>query len=294
MIRRLIVSALGGVGLLAAMASPAGAATTIGQIAPPGPDFCGGATLFVTPQVESGTPSYLVPAGRGVLTEWSARGFSGATGSLGLKVVNQTSAMHYQIAATDGPQPISADVVNHFPIRIPVSGGELLALWVPTGFQPCAYITAFNPDVTEWRSGSFSEPNVGETFVTDAMNTRERTNVEARLEPDCDKDGFGDETQDKDISACTCKGRPASIVGTDGPDKLKGTAAADVISGGGGNDNVSGLAGNDTVCGGAGKDTLNGGKGNDKLYGESGKDTLKGGPGKDKLKGGPGKDKQLQ
>jgi hypothetical protein len=92
----------------------------------------------------------------------------------------------------------------------------------------------------------------------------------------------------------SCNGKPATIVGTDGPNKLSGSPAADVIMALGGNDQVSGLAGNDTICGGAGKDTLKGGKGNDKLFGEAGKDTLKGGPGTDKLKGGAGKDKQIQ
>jgi hypothetical protein len=92
----------------------------------------------------------------------------------------------------------------------------------------------------------------------------------------------------------SCNGKPATIVGTDGPNKLSGSPAADVIVALGGNDKVSGLAGNDTICGGAGKDTLKGGKGNDKLFGEAGKDTLKGGPGNDKLKGGAGKDKQIQ
>jgi hypothetical protein len=92
----------------------------------------------------------------------------------------------------------------------------------------------------------------------------------------------------------TCKGQPATIVGTNGRDVRKGTSGKDVMVGLGGNDKLSGLAGNDLICGGAGKDTLKGGKGNDKLFGEAGKDTLKGGPGKDKLKGGAGKDKQVQ
>jgi glucose/arabinose dehydrogenase len=92
----------------------------------------------------------------------------------------------------------------------------------------------------------------------------------------------------------TCKGIPATIVGTDGSDVRSGTPGRDVIVGLGGNDKLSGLAGNDLICGGSGKDTLKGGKGSDKLYGEEGKDTLKGGPGKDQLNGGPGKDKQIQ
>jgi Ca2+-binding RTX toxin-like protein len=95
-------------------------------------------------------------------------------------------------------------------------------------------------------------------------------------------------------SSIRCKGKPATITGTSGADKLSGTPATDVIAGLGGNDKISGLAGNDTICGGSGKDTLSGGKGNDNLYGEDGSDTLKGGPGNDKLKGGAGKDKQVQ
>ena len=95
-------------------------------------------------------------------------------------------------------------------------------------------------------------------------------------------------------AASTCKGKSATIVGTEGNNVRKGTSRKDVIVGLGGKDQLSGLAGNDVICGGPGKDTLNGGKGNDKLYGEAGKDTLKGGPGKDKLKGGAGKDKQVQ
>jgi Ca2+-binding RTX toxin-like protein len=92
----------------------------------------------------------------------------------------------------------------------------------------------------------------------------------------------------------TCKGQPATIVGTNGSDVRKGMPGKDVVVGLGGNDKLSGLAGNDLICGGAGKDTLNGGKGNDKLYGQKGKDTLKGGPGKDQLNGGAGNDKQVQ
>jgi glucose/arabinose dehydrogenase len=114
----------------------------------------------------------------------------------------------------------------------------------------------------------------------------------------CSGTGSCELTMDADKSATatfnsgspTCKGIPASIVGTDGGDVRSGTPGADVIVGLGGNDKLSGLAGNDLICGGAGKDILKGGKGNDKLYGQKGKDTLKGGPSKDKLKGGAGKD----
>ena len=104
-------------------------------------------------------------------------------------------------------------------------------------------------------------------------------------------------TMDADKSATatfdsggTCKGKPATIVATNGNDVRSGTPGKDVIVGLGGNDKLSGLAGNDLICGGSGKDTLKGGKGKDSLLGQKGKDTLKGGGGKDLCKGGKGKD----
>ena len=46
--------------------------------------------------------------------------------------------------------------------------------------------------------------------------------ISAVLEPDCDQDGLGDESQGIDTSSCTCKGRVATIVGTMAEDKLTG------------------------------------------------------------------------
>jgi uncharacterized delta-60 repeat protein len=91
-----------------------------------------------------------------------------------------------------------------------------------------------------------------------------------------------------------CAGKKATIVGTNGKDKLKGTKKRDVISAGKGKDTVKGLGGNDLICGGKGKDKLLGGPGKDKLLGGPGKDKLIGGPGKDKLNGGAGKDSVKQ
>ncbi len=88
-----------------------------------------------------------------------------------------------------------------------------------------------------------------------------------------------------------CQGREATIIGTDGKDKLRGTSKKDVISGLGGNDTISGLGGNDTVCGDGGNDVLTGGGGRDKLNGGKGRDRLNGGSGKgDLCEGGAGKD----
>jgi len=82
-----------------------------------------------------------------------------------------------------------------------------------------------------------------------------------------------------------CGGRPATIVGGDGNDKLKGTPGRDVIYAGGGKDKVQGKSGKDRLCGGAGNDKLKGGPGKDRLDGGKGKrDFCNGGGGRDKAK----------
>jgi glucose/arabinose dehydrogenase len=92
------------------------------------------------------------------------------------------------------------------------------------------------------------------------------------------------------VTPPTCRGTPATIVGTARDDVRTGTRGRDVMLGLGGNDTLLGLGGNDVICGGKGKDTVKGGRGNDRLLGQRGNDRLKGGRGSDKLNGGRGND----
>jgi len=82
-----------------------------------------------------------------------------------------------------------------------------------------------------------------------------------------------------------CRGRRATIVGTEGKDKLVGTNGRDVIAGLGGRDRIKGKRGKDVLCGGKGKDRLSGNKGKDRLLGGKGKDRCVGGKGRDRAKG---------
>lgn len=88
----------------------------------------------------------------------------------------------------------------------------------------------------------------------------------------------------------TCKGKAATIVGTEGDDTLNGTDGNDVIVALGGDDDVKGRGGNDVICGKGGNDDLRGNGGNDKVKGGGGNDDVKGGGGNDDLGGGAGKD----
>lgn len=105
-----------------------------------------------------------------------------------------------------------------------------------------------------------------------------------------------------------CYGKVATIVGTNGPDRLVGTPGPDVIAGMGGNDRIYGGGGADTLCGKDGNDTIWGDKGglrlpgvaagdhiagnngHDTIFGEAGHDALRGFFGRDTLFGGPGRD----
>ena len=88
-----------------------------------------------------------------------------------------------------------------------------------------------------------------------------------------------------------CAGRRATIVGDDGPDRIRGTRRKDVIVANGGKDKIRGRGGKDRICAGPGKDKVSGGAGKDRLLGGKGRDRLAGGPGRDKCSGGRGRDR---
>jgi hypothetical protein len=106
-------------------------------------------------------------------------------------------------------------------------------------------------------------------------------------------------TIDTTAPTAPCHGKPATIIGTNGPNSIVGTRGNDVIYAGGGNDTVTGGGGKDRICGGTGNDDLNGGQGNDLVFGgdgndeqigSSGDDDMNGDDGDDRLLGGAGKD----
>jgi len=100
--------------------------------------------------------------------------------------------------------------------------------------------------------------------------------------------------------APTCRGVPATVIGTAGNDTIVGTGGRDVIATFGGNDTIFSLAGRDLVCAGSGNDYVGsgsaadrvfGGAGGDKILGRGGPDVLKGNVGNDILKGNRGSDR---
>jgi RTX calcium-binding nonapeptide repeat (4 copies) len=302
--RTIPVAALVSVGLMVAPPG-AGAATTIGEtFAPTGTPLTCGAN-FTRLQVASVGDSYVVPTD-GVITQWSFQAPTAANvptqSPMSLKAARPTGGISYQVIGESTPlvTPV-AGILNTYFTRVPVKAGDIIGDYTQTGTWCLRPQTGY--------TDRFVVGDVKPPTQTDFTELREGTQFDlaAVLESDCDNDGLGDETQDSNLSSCapgtipppapgpggttvTCKGLPATIVGTDGNDARTGSLGRDVIAGLGGNDTLSGLGGKDVICGGAGRDLLKGGKGADSLLGQKGKDTLKGGGGKDLCKGGKGKD----
>jgi DNA-binding beta-propeller fold protein YncE len=101
--------------------------------------------------------------------------------------------------------------------------------------------------------------------------------------------------------APTCKGRPATHIGSPGGDAIRGTTGPDVVVGRGGDDDiVSTGPGDDLICAGPGADVVWAEAGSDRVYGQGGadeimaggaRDVLFGQGGSDHLFGGPGDDR---
>ena len=223
---------------------------------------------------------YTVPTA-GVITKWNfeASPNSAQRPSLKFKVARPSGGNNFTIIGESAVVVPAIGTLSTFSVQISVEPGDVI------GFSP-------------YTSGYCDRPQGGYTelrAVNDVspINTATFSNVQgyqmdlsAVIEPDCDRDGLGDETQDQNLSTCpTCKGKRATIVGTRGKDMLTGTDGRDVMVGLAGNDELTGLGGNDVMCGGAGKDHLTGGTGNDALLGGGGYDACKGGKGKDSASG---------
>jgi hypothetical protein len=194
-----------GVGLVYLFAAQAaGAAVTVGQVSiEPEPNNCPPGIGYITTAVSSG-PSFVVPAGGGVITSWQTRAgpLSGITAKLkvfratldpdGYLVVGQSVLRNITPGASGGPGALNGP----FPTRIPVQGGDFISSVGGENGGPCSTATGDNGDGA--RAPSVGEPDgaPGSTTLYGPNIAQTRSNVAALLEADADGDDFGDETQD--------------------------------------------------------------------------------------------------
>jgi hypothetical protein len=139
-----------------------------------------------------------------VLVSWSHRANSTPGRELGVRMLRPAGTTgSYTIAGAGAVKVVTPGGINTFYERIATNGGDVLGLRVgntPGGLDldgggaACYFAGAPTDSV---RFGLLpDEPVVGGNTTLAGVLANQRLNVTARLEPDADGDGFGDETQD--------------------------------------------------------------------------------------------------
>jgi hypothetical protein len=192
----LITACIGVLGL-AGLAGSADAATQIGKVVvDPTPNsgcmFCATAQLTVNPSA-----TYAMPTD-GVLTSWRFHA-NGQAGTANLLVYRPAATPgEFDLVAKTPDHPFALDEEATVPTRVPVKADDRIGVGVagPSGVM----LTSDYND----RTGGFDFfAPIGSVAGTSPTGGH-RVNIAATLEPDADKDGFGDESQDG------CPGDPAS------------------------------------------------------------------------------------
>jgi hypothetical protein len=287
MMRRVSLTAAVAAALVAAIVPSAGAAERIGQAVPPTTaGQCLGNGIWLQTSTPGGN-AYAVPHA-GVITRWTFNP-GPAPARLKFKVGRPVVPEgRYEIVGEHPAVTAPANGVTSYPAQIPVQAKDVIGFYLVAD----AYCAREQED-DDWGYHFLAGdmlPGAPPVHFANAAPI-EQLSVSALLEPDCDGDGLGDDTQDDDTSSCPrCLGRVATVVGTPERDLLRGTTGRDVIVGAGGNDKLVGDDGHDIICGGGGHDLLAGGAGKDALLGHAGDDRLLAGIHRDRCTGGAGDD----
>jgi hypothetical protein len=190
-------------GLLAlAIPASAGAATQIGQTFTP-TQTCVGVTSL---QSVSPGSHYAAPF-PGVITSWSFQADATFFPELKFKVARHTGGDNFMIVGEEGPHIPSPGSLNTYPTRISVQAGDVIGLTLGaggTGPLCGGSISGY----TAHKRNDDPAPGTTATYTTDSNL---QLGVSARLEPDADNDGFGDETQDQCVGqgpTDACPGPP--------------------------------------------------------------------------------------
>jgi hypothetical protein len=202
--RRSIAPSLA-IGLLGLLSPSAEAATQVGETFTPNTGPPAGLVVL-----QSGSPmgEYAMPFA-GVVTSWSHHAPASNAAELKFKVARPAAGDSFTIIGEDGPRTFIPGVLNTFPTRIPVLTGDVIGFYIvsdPGGGT--SRVTNMHP--RHIRGG---DPPVGSTLPYAPSGNALQLDVSATLEPDCDGDGFGDETQDPSVlgGSCPIRGRALTL-----------------------------------------------------------------------------------
>ena len=189
--------------LLAGASDRTHAATLVGETFVPDVNCTGARTRL---QIGSLSDQYVVPA-PGVVTRWSFQA-GAAPLTLSLKVFRRAGGSDYVVV---GDTPVEAPLPNQLNtftnVRIPVAAGDLIGQ-----FTALAGDCSRSASSVYVLAGNNGNPTVSSTFTTGFTIPSLQLDLSAVVEPDCDGDGLGDETQD---ASADCA--PPDTTITEGP-----------------------------------------------------------------------------
>jgi hypothetical protein len=208
--RRLRLASALAVLTVALATSSAEAATEIGR-ADGGIGICSGGGTYVQANTGAATPSYAVPAGGGVIVAWKVEA-TVVDEVVKLKVFRPTPMTDvFTVVGESEAFGLPGPGIQQFPAQIPVAAGDRIGFTTgATGFTGCILFTTDPADVRRLGGG---DPPVGSQFMTGSAVPEQTLNIAATVEPDCDSDGLGDETQDPSLLGgdCPVRGRNVTL-----------------------------------------------------------------------------------
>jgi hypothetical protein len=190
-----------------ALPASASAGVTIGATGGNGAAECPPDFTWAQDSTAVGSPTYVVPPSGGVITSWSHdRGPALATAQLRLKVFRKTASNTYLTVGQSDFETLAAAGVNTFATRVEVEDGDILGFRLTAAPISCRR-SGSTGDVAVASGPGQPDPPIGSSVSFGTVGAF-LLNLAATVEPDCDHDGLGDESQDTNLSAC----QPAAVV----------------------------------------------------------------------------------
>jgi hypothetical protein len=214
-------------GLALAFPAAAPAAETIGQVGPSSASLatCTEDEAYLQKTVVAGA-SYS-PTNYGVITSWSARSKTFSDQTVKLMVFRDDGSNQFSVVAKDSVTRTLgsvADALNTFTnTRIPIEANQRIGVYLPAGStEGCVFGTGNSGDTAGFSLPfGVGEPAEGVPLDFTGADSGVRVNAHAVVEPDTDRDVFGDESQDRCVGTPgTANGCPSTV--TIGKIKQKG------------------------------------------------------------------------